>query len=181
MEDNRPRAAQIVQLWFDFARAEAQFSISSGERKKEITIAAGSPDLVQFLDLESNADYQAREASEQVQAIQVKLRSARVVQRRELQAALDAAQSRLAILQAGLATLGQLTDFVRTFTGQENRDLSSTIDDLARGVPDVTSPARIPLTNTKLESSVTFAGGGLRNPGPQRRSKRPGTKTQGTG
>ena len=140
VEDNRPRAAQIVQLSFDFARADAQFSASNADSKSGKPIAAESPDLMHFLELESNTQTQAREASEQLQAIEVKLKSAHGVQRRELQAAFDATQSRLAVLQAGLATLGQLADFLRAFTGRESRDLASSVEDLARSVPEVTSP-----------------------------------------
>ena len=60
-----------------------------------------------------------------------------------MQAALDATQSRLDVLKAGLATLRQLIEFVQAFTGHETGDLASTIDDLARTVPDVTSPTAV--------------------------------------
>jgi Mechanosensitive ion channel len=150
VEDNRPRAAQIVQLSLDFARADAQFSSSNAERKRGNAIPPGSPDLAQFLDLESNTEAQAREASEQIQAIEAKLKIRHGVQRRELQAALDAAQGRLAVLQAGLATLGQLADFVRVFTDHESGDLGSSIEDLARSVPDVTSPIALPSQTQSL-------------------------------
>src|ERR1700758_1802941 len=147
VEDNGPRAAEIIQLSFEFARADARFSAPNAERKKGNAIAAGSPDLAHFLELESNTEAQAREASEQIQSIEIKLKSAHGVQRRELQAALDATQSRLAVLRAGSATLGELADFVSAFTGHESGELGSSIEDLARTVPDVTSPiAPLPQT-----------------------------------
>ena len=147
VEDIRPRAAQIVQLSFDFARADAQFSAANVGRKSENVIEGESPDLVHFLELKSHTEGQAREASQQLQQIEIRLKIAHGVQRRELQAALDATQSRLAVLQAGSATLGELADFVSAFTGHENGELGSSIEDLARTVPDVTSPiAPLPQT-----------------------------------
>jgi mechanosensitive ion channel-like protein len=153
-EDNRPRAAQIVQLSFDFARANAQFSTSKADSRSGIAMAAGSPDLAQFLTLQNNTESQARQASDEIQAIEAKLKSAHGVQQRELQAALDATKSRLAVLQAGLATLGELADFVKAFTGHESGDLGSGIEDLARSVPDVTSPIASPSPTQSLSLPV---------------------------
>src|ERR1700757_2955816 len=62
VEDNRPRAVQILQLSFDFARADAQFSAPNADRKSGNDIVAGSPDLAHFRELESNTEMQAREA-----------------------------------------------------------------------------------------------------------------------
>src|SRR5271157_6658428 len=46
LEDNRPVAAQIVQLSFDFARADA--SVAAGNQNGSTAIATGSsPDLAQ--------------------------------------------------------------------------------------------------------------------------------------
>jgi Mechanosensitive ion channel len=141
VEDNRPRSAQILQLSFDFARADAQFSTpgASGNQKRG-AIAAGSPDLALFLQLENNTDLQIRQTSQQIEVIKTKLRTADGIECRELQAALDATQTRLNVLQAGLATIRQLLEFARAFTGHGSDQLASSIDELARTVPDVTSP-----------------------------------------
>lgn len=93
--------------------------------------------------MRNSTELQSRQASDQIQTINTKLKTANGVKRRELQAALDATQSRLDVLQAGLATIGQLVEFLQAFTGHENGDLASSIDDLERTVPDVTSPAAI--------------------------------------
>ena len=145
LEDNRPSAAQILQLSFDFARADAQFSATprADTQKGSTAIATGSPDLAQFVQLENNTELQSRQASEEIEAINKNIKTAHGAHRRELQAALDATQSRLDVLQAGLATLRQLVEFMQAFTSRETGDLASTIDDLARTVPDVTSPTTV--------------------------------------
>ena len=142
LEDNQPGAAQILQLSFDFARADAQFSASpqADGQKGSAAIATGSPDLAQFLQLEDKTESQRRQASEDIEVIKNKLKTARGADLRELQAALEATQTRLDVLQAGLVTLRQSIEFVQAFTSRETGDLASSIEDLARTVPAVTSP-----------------------------------------
>ena len=162
LEDNRPVAAQIVQLSFDFARADASVAATAaaGNQKGSTAIATGSsPDLAQFVQLENNAELGEQQATEEIEAIQKKLQTARGAEGRKLQAALDATQSRLDVLQAGLATLRQLVEFVRGFAGHETGDLASSIDDLARTVPDVSSPtAVVSQTQNSAPSSPTKPG-----------------------
>ncbi len=154
-EDNRSGAAQILQLSFDFARADAQFSASpqADSQKGSAAIATGSPDLAQFVQLEDKTESQRRQASEEIEVIKKKLKTARGADRRELQAALETTQSRLDVLQAGLATLRQSIEFVQAFTSRETGDLASSIEDLARTVPAVTSPTTVtsqPQTSTAI-------------------------------
>ena len=144
LQDNRAGAAQILHLSFDFARADVQFSAPrAGTQEGSAAIATGSPDLAEFVQLENNTELQSRQATDEIEAINEKIKTADGAQRGELQAALDATQSRLDVLKAGLATLRQLIEFVQAFTGRETGDLASTIDDLARTVPDVTSPTTV--------------------------------------
>ena len=141
LEDNRPLAAQIVQPSFNFARAEASVAATSpaGDQKGSTAIATGSsPDLTQFVQLENNAELGGGQATEEIEAIKRKLLTASDGERRKLQAALDATQNSLDVLQAGSATLHQLVEWLRAFAGRETGDLASTIDDLARTVPEVT-------------------------------------------
>src|SRR5271166_6795379 len=156
LEDNRPVAAQIVQLSFDFARADASVAATSpaGDQKGSTAIATGSsPDLAQFVQLEHNAELGVRQATEEIEAIKKKLVTASDDERRKLQAELDATQSRLDVLQAGSATLHQLVEWLRAFAGRETGGLASTIDDLARTVPEVTSPTAVALQPQSSPSS----------------------------
>src|SRR5271165_3582186 len=156
LEDNRPVAAQIVQLSFDFARADASVAATSpaGDQKGSTAIATGSsPDLAQFVQLENDAELGRRQATEEIEAIKKKLPTASDDERRKLQAELDATQSRLDVLQAGSATLHQLVEWLRAFAGRETGGLASTIDDLARTVPEVTSPTAVALQPQNSPSS----------------------------
>jgi len=156
VEDNRSVAAQIVQLSFDAARADAAIAATSaaGKETADHAIATrSSPDIAQLIQLENNAELWEQQASQQIEAIQRKLQTAHGAERRNLQAALDATQSRLDVSQAGLATVRQVVEFMQTFAGRETRDLATTVDDLARTVPAVTSPNGTPQEMQTLGAS----------------------------
>lgn len=164
LQENRPSGSQILQLSFDFARAGVEFSTPPAQVEKHdgsTALATGSPDLAQFLQLEEHTEMQSREATEQITVITASIKSARGARRRELQAALDATQSRLDVLQAGLATLRQLVEFMQAFTGRQSGDLASTIDDLARTVPDLSSQTtgvQTPPSSSPWSSKMSDSG-----------------------
>lgn len=145
MRNNRPIAAQILQLSFDFSRADASLAatLQAGNPKASAAIANNSsPDLVHFGQLKNNADLASQQATQEVETIKKKLATAQGAERRTLQAALDVTKSRLELLQAGSAGLQELVDFVQV-TGGRQTDLASSIDDLARTVPEMTSPTTV--------------------------------------
>lgn len=146
LEDNRQLAGQIVQLSFDFARADASLAAASpanNQRGSTPVASASSPDMAQLFQMEEDVATAAQQASQEIEAIKQKLPAARGAERRKLQAALDTAQSRLDVLQAGSATLRQLTNFMRTLGDHATGDLASSIDGLARTVPEVIGPAAV--------------------------------------
>jgi len=166
LEDNRTIAAQIVQLSFDFARADASVAATSpAGNQKAITATAGgsSADLARFLHLENDTELAARQASQQIDEIRKKLLTVHRAERQKLQAALDATQSRLDLLQAGLASLHEVVEFVRTAGGHGTGDLTSSIEGLARTVPNVTSPTATPapMPNSDVGSAVKPHGSGI--------------------
>jgi hypothetical protein len=146
-EHERPIALQIVRLSFDFARADAALVATSAARRQEQGTAkntGASPDLAQFLTWQNNAELDSQKTSQQIDDIKKKLLSARGAERRRLEAALDTAQSRIHVLQAASATLGQLAESVRSFGVHGAGDLAASIEDLARTVPEVTNPTAAP-------------------------------------
>jgi Mechanosensitive ion channel, beta-domain len=165
LEDNRPTALQIVQLSFDFARAEAAISNRAIViQKQSPTTAKGpSPDLAQFLMWQSNVEGASRQANQQIEDLRKKLLTTHGGDRRQLQAALDAAQSRLTVLKAGSATLQQLIEFMRGFGVHAAEDLGSTVEDLARTVPDLNTSTAQPTQSqaTDLRSVEKATGPGI--------------------
>jgi hypothetical protein len=180
LEDNRPIATQILQLAFEFARVDARIAATfpSGTQTGSNAVAGGSsPEMAEFVQAEKTVELGIQQESQEIDAIKKKLQTARKSDHRELQAALDAAQSRLGVLQSGSASLRQLIESVRAIAG-ETGDLASSIEDLARTVPEVAGPtatvsqtpnsATPSLTRPKnsgilgLSSEVSALGGKLR-------------------
>jgi len=95
------------------------------QKASTATASSSLPDLAQFVQLEANAGLDVRQASQQIEDMKKKLLTARGAERRRLQAALDATQSRVEVLQAASATLRQLIEFTRSFGGRETGDLVS--------------------------------------------------------
>src|SRR5208283_216810 len=133
-EDNRAVAAQIVQLSFDFARADASLGakFQAGSQIASAAIASGSAaKLAHFAELENRVDLASQQANQEVETIKKELVTARGTERRTLQAALDVTQRRLDLLLAGLASLRELVDFVQVTAGRQT-DLTSSIEELGR-------------------------------------------------
>jgi Mechanosensitive ion channel len=143
LNGNRPIAAQIVQLSFDFARADASLLATSKAKATSAAPGSGSlPDLAHFIQLENNADAASRQANQEVEALKKKLLNAHEAERSKLQVALDASQRRLDLLKTVLASLRDLVEFMQASGGRPG-DLASSIDDLARTVPDVANPTAV--------------------------------------
>jgi hypothetical protein len=146
LKDNRLIAAQIVQLSFDFARADASLAATyqaGNQGASVVAVSGSSPDLAHFVQLENNADMASRQASQEVETIKKKLVTAHGAERRRLQAALDVTQSRRDLLQAGSASLRELVEFMQVSGGRQTGDLASRIEDLAQTVPDVANPTAV--------------------------------------
>jgi Mechanosensitive ion channel len=162
LDDNQPIGAQIVRLSFDFARADASLVATSLAARSDQGGAAipdtSSSELAHFVDLEKKSEEASRQASQDVESLKRKLLTGRRADHQKLQAALDETQSRLELLQAGSKSLRDLVEFVRATGagGPQTGNLAATIDDLARTVPEATSPASLPaelsMQNSKLST-----------------------------
>lgn len=137
LENNHPVTTQIVQLSFDFARAEASLSttLRAANRTANASFAGSSTaELAHFAALESKVDFATQQARQDLDTTKKRLAIAHGAERKTLQAALDVSQRRLEVLEASLASLRDLVDFVQVTTGRQS-DLASSIEDLARTVP----------------------------------------------
>ena len=147
LDDDQAMGAQVVQLSFDFARADASFAAASRPPHSEQGGAAipvgSSSDFEHFVELERKAEDGSRQATEDLGSLKKKLLTARGADRKKLEAAVAETQSRLELLQAGSTSLRDLVEFIRATGagGARSADLGWTIDDLARTIPEVTNLA----------------------------------------
>jgi hypothetical protein len=165
LEDNRPVAAQIVRLSFDFAGAEASLAatLPTGNLRVSTAIAtSSSAELAHFAELENRVDLATQQVQQEIETIKKKLVTAQGAERDTLEAALDVSQRRLNVLQAGLASLRELVDFVEVTAGRQ-ADLTSSIEDLARTVPEVATPvaARSRAQGLEVASNVKPQDNGI--------------------
>lgn len=108
-----------------------------------------------FADLENRVDLATQQAQEEIRPIKKQLISARGPDRRTLQAELDVTQCRLIVLEAELASLRELVDFVQVASGRQG-DLTSSIEDLARTVPELTNRSEV-RSRTQSPDVASFA------------------------
>ncbi len=156
LDDNQPIEAQIVQLSFEFAKADAALAATATpSRNQSDTTPANPPssDLARFITLQDQTDEASQNTAQQIEKLKKDLAAARGADRSKLQAALEEAQSRLDLLRVTSKTVDDLVNFV-----QSAGDLGSTVDDLAKTVPEVSNPATASAKSPTDQSSRATAG-----------------------
>ena len=135
VNDNRRLAEQIVQLAFDFARAEAQIiskqSPQSGSQTPE------APQYQPLTQWSAKLDTQVRGLQSELQSLRQKLETARGRQRQMLEATIAEVQSELDLTNVRRETLHSMADFVSgaSTSGLGATGLRAQIEALARSVP----------------------------------------------
>lgn len=147
LKDNQAIEEQIARLSFEFAKADSALAakIPSQYKVSTVEMAASAPpsDLAHFIELKDRSDQQREKVIQEVATLERNIGIARKADRKKLRAALDDAQSRLALMGTVSQTVAGLIEFVQSAeTGQAHlRDLDSTIDDLAQSLPEVSNSA----------------------------------------
>ena len=145
LNDNQAIEGQILKLSFEFAKADAALAKTATSPYDAPATPAAPPsaDLAHFIELKNRNDQLTQQTSEDIGKLNEKIVSARKADRKKLVAALDDAQSRLELLQAVSQAVNDLIQFVQTArTTQANTaTLDLTIDDLARSIPELSTPA----------------------------------------
>jgi len=169
LNDNQALESQIVELSFEFAKADAALAkTATSPHDAQATLAApASADLAHFIELKNRNDQLTQQTSEDIGRLNEKIASARKDDRKKLKAALDDAQSRLELLQAVSQAVNDLVQFVQTAeTAQANTaTLDLTIDDLAQSIPELSSPAtplsKMPAQDSDSRTSISWRGIGI--------------------
>ena len=139
-QDNIQRlGAQVVRLAFESARAEA--ALTTAQQK-----ATGANQQGETTQQQNLAQLQARTTSQidqlqsQLEKLNAEIAKAASSRRVELISQRDALQGQLELQKALLDTVQKMTSFVQT-NGEVGGGLQGSINELARSVPEVLSPA----------------------------------------
>jgi hypothetical protein len=169
LNDNQAIETQIVELSFEFAKADAALAkTAASPHDPPATLAnPASADLAHFIELKNRNDKVTQQRSADIEKLNENIASARKTDRKKLKAALDDAQSRLELLQAVSQAVNNLIQFVQTArTLQANTaTLDLTIDDLAQSLPELSSPApplsKLPAQDADSRTSNSWRETGL--------------------
>jgi len=152
LDENQAIQRQIVNLSFEFAKADAMLETSSASLHSRPSSAdPPSADLAHFVELKKRNDQLSRQAIEEIKNLGEMVNKARGADRGKLKAAEEDAQTRLQLLDAVAQGLNDLVEYVQSPGERQARSghLDSTIDDLAQSIPEVTgssvSLATVPL------------------------------------
>lgn len=164
LNDNQAIEAQIARLSFEFAKVDAALATTaSSPYKMPETPAVNDPpasDLAHFIELKNRSDEQSQTAIHAINNLNDKIRVARKADSKSLKAVLDETQRRLELVNAVSQTVNTLIEFVQsTRAGQAHSgNLESTIDDLARSVPEVNSLASTSAKLSEQDASSRTTG-----------------------
>src|SRR5882724_5376826 len=169
MNDNQAIESQIVELSFEFAKADVALARTATSPHDAPATATGpaSADLAHFIELKNRNDQVTQQTSANIGKLSEKIASARKADRKNLKAALDDAQSRLELSQAVSQGVNDLIQFVQTArTAQANTaTLDLTIDGLAQSIPELSSPAtpfsKLPAQDADSRTSNSWRETGL--------------------
>jgi small-conductance mechanosensitive channel len=162
LDDNQAIERQIVQLSFEFAKADATLQTSATSLHGKTTASDSPPaDLAHFIELKTRNDQLSQEAIEEIKNLDKRLSRAKGVDRRKLQAAKEDAQTRLHLLSAVAQGLNNLVEFVQTPGEGKARSehLDATINDLAQSIPELRGEAIPPATTRLQETNSGMANG----------------------
>jgi Mechanosensitive ion channel len=169
LNDNQAIESQIVELSFEFAKADVALAkTATSQHDAPATVArAASADLTYFIKLKDRNDQITQQTSADIGKLNEKIASARKADSKKLKAALDDAQSRLELSKAVSQAVNDLIQFVQTArTPQANTEtLDLTIDDLAQSVPGLSNPAtplsKLPAQDPDSRTSNSWRETGL--------------------
>ena len=116
LHDNQAIEEQIVKLSFEYAKADVtlETTASSPNKAPATPAPADPPDLAHLIELKNRSDQVSQKAIRKIDTLNQKLAVARMANRKNLNAALDDAQSRLDLAHAVSQTVNGLIEFVQS-------------------------------------------------------------------
>lgn len=133
LNDDKQVAKQILQLSFDFARAEAKLLSQS---KRTTPEAQDDPDKNRGLSrAAARAEAEVRDRQAELEDLRRKLETASAANRKKLQSTLDEVQSELNLAQTRTDTFRSILQFVGE--AGAGGSLSAQIDELQKSIPEL--------------------------------------------
>src|SRR5665213_1207967 len=137
VNENRDVAAQVVQLAFDFARADADLAGKSGKSGQTQNQTSTPSQYEALIQLQAKTDKQAEDTQQEVNSLRQKLETATGKARQELQSQLSETQGELDLDNARREDMRSMVEIV---SGASTNGLGATglrgqIEQLAASVP----------------------------------------------
>jgi mechanosensitive ion channel-like protein len=164
LDDNQALERQIVDLSFEFAKADAVLETSADFSRGRPSSSDPSADLAHFIELKTRNDRLSQQTIEEIKNLDRGLNKTKGADRRKLKAAEEDAQTRLQLLDAVAQGLNNLVAFVQGPGEGEAHSghLDSTIDELAQSVPEAmgttVSSATAPLQEANSRTAARDSG-----------------------
>jgi small-conductance mechanosensitive channel len=136
LDDDRQLAKQIVQLSFDFARAEAKLIAKQSVPTQTPDQPSDSTAYSGLAKAAADADQEVRDTEAELESTKQKLRTAQGAQRQQLQSTVDELQSEITLDRARLDTFRSILQFVQA-PGTTAANLETQVDELLRSVPEI--------------------------------------------
>lgn len=157
--DNRQIAKQVVQLAFDFARAQAD-AIEQAAPRKAVNPPGALPQSQSLTQMQAKLDKDYQDTETELEGDQKKLAAAVGANRKKIAATISELQGEIALIQARRDAVQSMADFMSSSaaSGTGAASLRAQIDALAASVPTVT--AKVAQTSkTQTAAPVTFSNG----------------------
>jgi hypothetical protein len=155
LDDNQVIERQIVKLSFEFAKADAMLVTSAASSHGGTTSTDPlSADLAHFIELKKRNDERSQQAMNEIKSLDERLNRTNGADRGKLKAAEEDAQTRLHLLDAVAQGLNDLVEFVQSPSEAlaQSGHLDSTINDLARSIPEMNSES-VPSATARLQEA----------------------------
>jgi small-conductance mechanosensitive channel len=155
LDDNQVIERQIVKLSFEFAKADAMLVTSAASSHGGTTSTdPPSADLAHFIELKKRNDERSQQAMNEIKSLEERLNRTNGADRGKLKAAEEDAQTRLHLLDAVAQGLNDLVEFVQSPSEAQAQSghLDSTINDLARSIPEMNSES-VPSATARLQEA----------------------------
>jgi small-conductance mechanosensitive channel len=142
LDQNRRVAEQVVQLAFDYARAQAQARAQKRGQAQQPTQGPDSQSYQGLTKAAQKAEQQIQDTQSELQETREKLAHAAPSKKVALQAQTAELESEIGLLQARQEALQGMLDFVSTSNSAiSGVGLRAQIEEMARSVPTEQSPA----------------------------------------